>query len=156
MINKRFYIFTAIAITSLTACEKIRSGSELQYDEISYIKKLGLLDKQEQIIKFYSNYKFKNAGNFFTEKRIAKYWIDEHDSKKTDIRYALYNDIIAIDSTSDVPSTYCPYLLITRKDKSQFKVFVNGKKSEVKNFFSEVIDTWSQQRSTASLPHQAP
>lgn len=139
MINKRFFIFTAIAITCLPACEKIRSGAELQHHEISYIKDLGLLDNNEHIIKFYSNYKFRNAGNFFTEKRIAKYWIDEHDSSKTQIEYALYEDILSIDSTADVPSTYCPYLLVTRKNHTQFKVFVNGKKRDVIVFFEDAM-----------------
>lgn len=60
------------------------------------------------------------------------------------------------DSTTAVPSTHCPYLLITRKDKTRFKVFVNGKQAAVKNFFAEAIRKWAQHQSLASLPHQAP
>ncbi|QEC45387.1 hypothetical protein [Pseudobacter ginsenosidimutans] len=139
MINKRFSIIAAMAIICLIACNKIKSGKEMPGQETSYIKKLGLLDKNEQIIKFYSNYKFKNAGNFFTEKRIAKYWIDEHDSSKTQIEYAFYEDIKSIDSITNVPSTYCPYLLVTRKNGSTFKVFVNGKKRDVIVFFEDAM-----------------
>ncbi len=144
-----------IAVCSLIACNKIKSGNELHRQETNYIRQLGLLDDHEQIIKFYSNYKFRNAGNFFTEKRIAKYWIDKKDSSKTEITYALYNDILSIDSTTAVPSTHCPYLLITRKDSTRFKVFVNGKQTEVKNFFAEAIHKWAQHQSLALLPHQA-
>lgn len=152
MINKCFIIIAAIAFV---ACNKIKSGTELQTQEKTYLRKLGLLDDHEQIIKFYSNYKFKSAGNFFTDKRIAKYWIDKRDSSKTEITYALYSDILSIDSTTAVPSTWCPYLLVTRKDKTQFKVFVNGKNADVKNFFAEAIHQWTNTQHLASLAYQA-
>ena len=148
MINKCTILLIAVACI---ACNKIKSGTELQDKETAYIRSLGLLQDQEQIIKFYSNYKFKNAGNFFTDKRIAKYWIDKKDSAKNEIIYAYYDDILSIDSTTNVPSSYCPYLLVTRKDKSQFKVFVNGKKPVVIAFISEAICKWEASRKLAGL-----
>ncbi|MGN6421327.1 MAG: hypothetical protein ACTHMC_27685 [Pseudobacter sp.] len=141
MINKPTILLIAVAFI---ACNKIKSGNELQDKETAYIRSLGLLQDQEQIIKFYSNYKFKNAGNFFTNKRIAKYWIDKKDSSKNEIIFAYYDDILSIDSTTNVPSSNCPYLLVTRKDKSQFKVFVNGKKPVVNAFFTEAIRKWEE------------
>lgn len=148
MINKPFFFLIAV---SLLSCNKIKSGTELQPKETSYIRSLGLLHEQEQIIKFYSNYKFKNAGNFFTNKRIAKYWINKKDSTKNEIAYAYYDDILSIDSTTNVPSTNCPYLLITRKDNSQFKVFVNGKKAVVNNFITEAIRKWEDNRTLTKM-----
>jgi len=152
MINKCFLIIAALAFV---ACNKIKSGNEMQTQETTYLRKLGLLDDHEQIIQFYSNYKFKSAGNFFTDKRIAKYWIDKRDSSKTEIAYALYSEILSIDTTTAVPSTYCPYLLVTRKDKTQFKVFVNGKNADVKNFFAKAIHQWTSTQQLASLAYQA-
>lgn len=152
MINKCTFLLIAVVFI---ACNKIKSGNELQDKETAYIRSLGLLQDQEQIIKFYSNYKFRNAGNFFTDKRIAKYWIDKKDSSKNEIIFAYYDEILSIDSTTNVPSSYCPYLLVTRKDKSQFKVFVNGKKPAVRSFFSEAISKWTAHRSHAHLAYQA-
>ena len=152
MINKCTILLIAVA---LIACNKIKSGSELQDKEKAYIRSLGLLQDQEQIIKFYSNYKFKNAGNFFTDKRIAKYWIDKKDSSKNEIIFAYYDDILSIDSTTNVPASNCPYLLVTRKDQSQFKVFVNGKRPAVHNFFAEAITKWTNYQPLAHLAYQA-
>ena len=141
MINRFAAIFLTIIV--FTSCEKIRKGTELSKKETAYLHQLGLLDPSEHIFKFYSNFKFKNAGNFFTDKRIAKYWIDKHDSSETEIAYAYYEDIASIDSTTNVPATYCPYLLVTKKDSTTFKVYVNGKKPVVKAFFEEAIATFS-------------
>lgn len=152
MTNKCILTLTTILFL---ACNKIKSGNELMEKETSYIRSLGLLQDHEQIIKFYSNYKFRNAGNFFTDQRIAKYWIDKKDSTKNEIASAYYDDILAIDSITAVPSSNCPYLLVTKKDRSSFKVFVNGKKTAVKEFFAEAMGKWSKHQALASLTHQA-
>lgn len=152
MINK--FTLLLIPLICCFACNKIKSGNELLEKETSYIRSLGLLQEHEQIFKFYSNYKFRNAGNFFTNQRIAKYWIDQKDSSKNEIASAYYTDILSIDSNTNVPSGKCPYLLITRKDRSSFKVFVNGKRTAVKEFFAEAISKWTNHQALASLPHQ--
>ena len=66
----------------LSACNHIETGDALSKTDIQRIQKLNLLDKGEKIYKFYSEFKNEVAGNFFTDKRIAKYWIDEKDKTK--------------------------------------------------------------------------
>jgi len=47
-----------------------------------------LLDKDEKIYKFDSEFKSDVAGIFFTDKRLAKYWIDKKDKTKDQISFA--------------------------------------------------------------------
>lgn len=67
----------------ITACKnRIETYQTLGKTDIDVIKSLRLLDTNERIIQFYSEYKNKNAGNFFTDRRMATYWIDPHDKLK--------------------------------------------------------------------------
>jgi hypothetical protein len=101
-----------------------------------------LLDRDEVIYKFYSEFKNDRAGNFFTNKRIAKYWIDSRHKEKNEISFAFYPDIKSIDTVFYAGLTYCPYMLITRRDNTQFKVCADGKKSEIKSFFEDAMKLW--------------
>lgn len=80
------------------SCNRIERGDQLNKEDINRIQQLGLLDPGEKIIKFYSEFKKQVAGNFFSNKRVAKYWIDEHNKTKNGISSAYYGDIISIDS----------------------------------------------------------
>ena len=132
-------IFIGILIFS---CNYIGKESGLNANDIKYIQSMGLLDKNEKIYKFYSEFRTKNAGNFFTDKRIATYWIDERNTEKNEISYAFYADIKSIDTIYNAGVTYSPYLLVTKKDDTQFKVSVNGKREAIKAFFAEAIQQW--------------
>jgi len=74
----------------------IETEDTLSKTDIERIQKLNLLDKDEKIYKFYSEFKNKVAGNFFTDRRIAKYWIDENDKTKDVTVFAFYQDIKSI------------------------------------------------------------
>lgn len=124
--------------------QKIETGQTLKKETADIIRSLGLLGDSEQIIQFYSNYEQSKAGSFFTNKRIAHYWLDDNDKNKNDTSYAFYPDIVAIDTTVTVPDTYAPYLTVTKKDSSQFRLFVEGRKSEIRAFFEEAILTWKK------------
>ncbi len=128
------------------SCNRIETGDSLGRSENEYILSLKLLDENEKIYKFYSEYKVKVAGNFFTDKRIAKYWIDERNKENDLIVFALYKDIKLIDTVYNAGATYTPYMLITKTDGTTFKVSVNGKKAEVKSFFEEALNMWRQYR----------
>ena len=103
----------------------IETRDTLSKADIEYIQSLKLLDKGEKFCKFYSEYKKKVAGNFFTDKRIATYWIDERNKKKNKISFAFYPDIKSIDTVYEAGVTYSPYMLVTKKDNTKFKVSVN-------------------------------
>src|SRR5690242_21871006 len=91
-------IFIVCMLSFLFSCNHIQTGDTLSRSDIEYIQNLHLLDQNEKIYKFYSEYKKKVAGNFFTNKRIAKYWIDERNKEKNQISFAFYPDIKSIDT----------------------------------------------------------
>jgi len=128
------------------ACNKIETGDTLSKTDIERIQNLKLLDQDEKIYKFYSEFKNDVAGNFYTDKRMAKYWIDDRDKSKDVAVFAFYPDIKSIDTVYFAGSTYCPYMLVTRKDGSQFKVCVEGKRKEIKAFFEDAIGIWSKNK----------
>ena len=120
----------------------IEPGSKLSNSDVALIQRLHLLDRGERICKFYSEYKTKVAGNFFTDKRLACYWMDERDKSKDRIAFAYYPDIIAIDTVYNAGVSYSPYMLVRAKDGSGFKVCANGSHEEIKAFFEEAIQQW--------------
>ena len=105
---------------------------------------MGLLDDGEKIVRYYSNYTKEKAGNFFTDKRIAHYWLDDNDPAESDTSFAFYQDILSIDTVYGVPDTFVPYMTITKKDSSAFKVFIDGSQKEVKEFFEGAMDLWKR------------
>ena len=131
----------------LISCNEIKSGKEVKKETVDLIKSLDLLDKDETIIKYYSNHTEELAGNFFTNKRIAHYWLVENSRSGIDIDFAYYNDIISIDTTFEVAEFSVPYMKITKSDSSSFRVFVGGQRSEVEAFFEEAKKEWKNKRS---------
>ncbi len=128
----------------LPACNGIISGDKLTKSDIQRIQKLGLLEKDETILKFYSEYKKSVAGNFFTNKRLASYWLDETDKSKNNINTAFYQDIISIDTVCNAGTTYSPFMNVMRKDSSIFKVCFDGEKNEIRKTFVEAITKWKE------------
>lgn len=145
-------IFTPILcfclLTSLSSCfnNKIETEKTLKPEVREYIQSLNLLDKDEPIYKFYSEFKKKVAGNFFTDRRMAKYWIDERDKTKNKIEFAYYPEILSIDTFYFAGATYCPYMLVKRKDNTAFKVSVDGKREDIKAFFEDAMQLWRQNK----------
>ncbi|WP_286967483.1 hypothetical protein [Flavobacterium sp. UBA4854] len=136
--------FSLLFLVFFISCNKIETQSSLNKKDLNFIKSLNLLDKEETIYKFYSENTKETAGNFFTNKRVASYWIDKRKVERNEIVFAFYNDIIKIDTVNYAGITYCPYALITKKDKSTFKVSVDGKKIEVKSFFEDLLFQWKK------------
>lgn len=128
------------------ACNKITSGNDLTESDIQKIKQLGILNDNEGIIKFYSEYKKNVAGNFFTNKRIASYWKDENNKTKDKINSAFYQDIIRIDTITNAGASFSPYINVMRKDSTQFKVCFDGEKAEIRKTFEEVISIWKSNK----------
>jgi hypothetical protein len=138
--------FLFVLILLIVACNNIETGDTLSKGDIERIQLLKLLDKDEKIYKFYSEFKNEVAGNFFTDKRIASYWIDERDKSKDKRVFAYYPDIKSIDTIFYAGATYSPYMLVTKQDSSQFKVCVDGKRNEIKEFFEEALSIWTQKK----------
>ena len=143
---KATIITSGIAILVSTSCHNIKDGKKLNNSTVKLIRSLGLLEQDEKIIKYYSNYVEKGAGNFFTNKRIAHYWLDRSDRSKNDTSFAFYHDIISIDTVYVVPDTFSPYMTIKKSDSTEFKVYVDGNHNEIKSFFEEAINIWQAKK----------
>ncbi len=136
--------FSIIFLICFISCNKIETQKTLNQNDLNYIKSLKLLDKNEIIYKFYSENTNETAGNFFTNKRVATYWIDKRDSKNNQLKYAFYKDIIKIETRKRAGATYCPYALITKKDNTKFEVFVDGSEQDIKSFFEDLLFEWKK------------
>jgi hypothetical protein len=129
---------------ALSACNKIYDGEQLSSKTINRLKSLKLLNSRERIYQFYSNAPSKaaGAGNFYSTERIAHYWLDD-DKRKHEVGFAYYKDIAHIDTVYLTKTlTYISYMVITRKDGSQFRVYVGGKKPQVRTFFEHAVAHW--------------
>ena len=135
-----------VSLVLLVSCNKIETNDTLNKSDISLIQDLNLIDENEKIIKFYSEYRKENSGNFFTNKRVAKYWIDKEDESKNVINSAFYKDIKSIDTVYNAGLTYCPYLMISKIDGTSFKISVEGDKTEVKSFFVDLLKEWDKNK----------
>ena len=135
-----------VSLVLLVSCNKIETNDTLNKSDISLIQDLNLIDENEKIIKFYSEYRKENSGNFFTNKRVAKYWIDKEDESKNVINSAFYKDIKSIDTVYNAGLTYCPYLMISKIDGTSFKISVEGDKTEVKSFFEDLLKEWDKNK----------
>ena len=149
--GENFYIMKSFLINFfslflLVSCNKIETNDTLNKSDISLIQDLNLIDENEKIIKFYSEYRKENSGNFFTNKRVAKYWIDKEDESKNVINSAFYKDIKSIDTIYNAGLTYCPNLMISKIDGTSFKVSVEGDKTEVKSFFEDLLKEWDKNK----------
>lgn len=142
------YFSILIFLLGFISCtnEKIETGQTLEKETRDLIKSLGLLSEDEKILKYYSNFEKDKAGNFFTTKRIAHYWLDDYDDAKNDTSFAFYEDVAYIDTIYKVFDTYAPYMEITKNDSSKFKIYVEGRKNEIQIFFEEAILTWKKNK----------
>jgi hypothetical protein len=138
-------ILFAFVSVILISCGGEYSKQSLTKEDTVRIRRLGLLDTTESIIRYTANYEKEVAGNFYTNKRVAQYWIDERYADRNLINYAYYKDIIRIDTTYNTTSlTQASYLTITKSDASSFKVYITGNKQEVQGFYQEVLNRWQQ------------
>jgi hypothetical protein len=128
----------------LPSCTKIYTGEELSSKEIEHIKKLGLLDSGEEIYQFYSNNGVKGAGNFYTTKRVARYWHHQQDKQN---EFAYYKDIARISLTYHPHGDFViPSMTIIKNDSTQFKVYAEGEEAEVKSFFDNIQTHWRAEK----------
>lgn len=102
---------------------------------------LARLSADEQIYQFYSNNGgVEGAGNYYTTKRIGHYWRYQR-AQETESAY--YQDVARVTINYNPPGDFViPYLLVTRKDSTQFKVYVGGERGQVRDFFAKCRAHW--------------
>ncbi|HVW95862.1 MAG TPA: hypothetical protein VHA56_07830 [Mucilaginibacter sp.] len=142
-----FYLLILSAM--LSSCEPgIKRGADISANHISYIKSLGLLSEGEHIILFDAQYKIRKSGNFFTNKRIAAYWIDDKNGKKSAVHSAYYREIDSVKSRFDPTrgSVFSSFLEVYPRGMEKFRVYVWADSAETRYFFEQAIAEWKKNR----------
>ena len=143
-----------IAVTLLSCAHHSKKGNDLSVSDIKYIKGLHILQDNETIMLFDTQADLKTSGNFFTDKRLASYWIDKRDSTKNSVRFAFYTEIDSLQTTDLTKSlTYASFLNISKHDGTSFKVYIDGDSTEVWKFFNLAITTWLNTKDKTEIPH---
>jgi hypothetical protein len=136
-------IIFAFSLLFTSCSEKIVDGSKLPQSIITHIQKLGILEKEEPILYFYTSFNNKASGNFITEKRLASYW--QNNSPKDDyIRSAYYNEINSISVKYGDGFEFTSALVIELNDGQKFDVYFCGTKEEIDKLHKEVIKLWKK------------
>ncbi|WP_156126516.1 hypothetical protein [Hymenobacter sp. DG25B] len=130
----------------LLSCNHLETQATLSPGELAFIRSVGMLDQGETVHRFYSNFELRKAGSFFTDKRMAHYWLDGDDPRQHQRESAFYPDITAIDPVFKVPDFDCPYLQVRRKDQTTFRVYMDGSREEMQRFYQEALRAWNQHR----------
>ena len=125
----------------LVSCQKIETGQNVDAETIQLVKSLRLLDLDERIVLYYSNFEKNKAGSFLTNKRIAHYWLDKQPDKNR-LESAYYQNIVSITPKYNVPDFDCPYIEITGKDGTRFRAYMEGSSEEKKLFFEQAVALW--------------
>ncbi len=142
---KKTYLLLILILFSCSK-NKIETNDSLEINDIKYIKNLGLLDDDEKIIRFYSEYKNEVAGNFYTDKRICEYWIDERNVSKSQKKFAFYKDIVKLKPNFNPGLTYSKYVEVTKSDGNTFRICMDGTKAEIEDFVNVMVLTWKKKR----------
>jgi hypothetical protein len=79
---RKLFQLSALLILCSACDNKIETANTLTKQDFDRLQSINLLDTAEQVYKFYSEFKNSVAGNFYTDKRLASYWLDEHDKSK--------------------------------------------------------------------------
>jgi hypothetical protein len=142
-------IVFAVGLIISSCGRDLETGDDLSTQDREFISELGILDDEENIILFDSQgggfNGLKTSGNFFTDKRIASYWIDKRDTTKTSIDYAFYVDIDTIWRYPKFKSlTYASYLEVHKRNGTKFKVYVDADSTRTWDFFNRALQEWSR------------
>lgn len=136
-------LITFIGLLLFISCTGIISGDQLSESEIEYIKSLGLLDENENIIQFSSQGSSnKQSGNFYTNRRVASYWLG--DTKEENIIHSAFYESIDSIHSEDLSTalTYSSHIHVFVNDSSSFKVYVDDDKENTQAFFDGVQERW--------------
>jgi hypothetical protein len=127
----------------LTACGH-KTEKNLPAEEVAYIRQLGLLEKGETISRYEGNLFGGHSGSFFTDRRIAGYWVND-DEKET--HSAFYPDIDSLTLTDKTQAvTLASYVTVYAADQSPFHVYIDLDSAGIHSFFNAAESAWKQYR----------
>ena len=138
-LKKRFLLCFLSAAFLLGGCSSYYSSSGLTDTDAAYLTDIDLLGSNENVLFFSSGLGIKQEGNFFTDKRVATYWIDPQRPHKEKRVSADYSEIADISIEYSSNSLYAHKITVTRIDSSQFPVYIGFKQAMAQDFSNALI-----------------
>ncbi|SHM03565.1 hypothetical protein [Mucilaginibacter sp. OK098] len=139
--------FSILVVFLFSSClSGIKKGADISRNHIDYIKSLGILPGDERIVLFVSQGRMKVSGNFFTDKRIAAYWIDGKHKENSFIKFAFYKEIDSIVPHLIKEANHSSYLEVYKNNGQKFKVYVDASSEETQYFFEKAIAEWKKNK----------
>ncbi|MEL6353990.1 MAG: hypothetical protein AAFR58_19870 [Cyanobacteria bacterium J06627_28] len=135
-----------LSATFLGGCSSYYSSSGLTDAEEDYLTEIDLLDNNEDVLFFSSGLGIKQEGNFFTDKRVATYWIEPERPHREKRVSADYSEIADISIAYSSNSLYAHKITVTRIDGSQFPVYIGFRRAIAQDFFEALIKQWQQEQ----------
>lgn len=150
------WIVPVVLLIVLSACaDGERGRNELSQQELDNIRSLGLLDSGEVILDLHSNAGGRDpvlhAGNFYTDRRVARYWIDK-DPERTKIKTAWLTDVDTLIPHFHNPWPASSAIQVRTGPHSWFNLYVNGEGEDevTTSFYSGLLEKWKKARETRS------
>ena len=115
--KKNIILYILIIIVLITGCaEKLKHGNEISIKQKQFLRNLGLICDNENIILFSASGDIMKSGNFFTNKRVASYWLGRREPA---LHYSIYSDIVNIELVLSQHWSLAHKINIIRKDQTQ-------------------------------------
>lgn len=137
MKNLRIYIFLIVLTACSTGTNEVKEKNEISIKTIQYIKELGLLDKNEEVLFFSTSLNYKVSGNIVTERRLASYWLN--NSADDYISSAYYYEIDDIFFKAKDGFEFSSYFKVNLKNGKNFNVYFSGEKEELQRIYYNVL-----------------
>jgi hypothetical protein len=127
----------------LTSCGH-QTEQNLSSEEQKYIRQLGLLDDGEIIRRFEGNTSFGHSGSFFTNRRIAGFYVDDDEKETHSAFYGEIDSLTLTDKTQAV--TLASYVTVYPAGESPFQVYIDLDSAGIHSFFEAAESAWKNHR----------
>ncbi|WP_164503523.1 DUF3857 domain-containing transglutaminase family protein [Pleionea sediminis] len=146
-------LFDLTSQIGLTPSESIIPGDQLLAHDIKYLQRKKVIKPGQKIEYFYSDALLfiRNDGNGFTKDHVFSYW-KENDTLHVDT--AKFSDIKNMNVQYSNSGLMATVLTITRKDDSEFLLYLSNEAGKDRTFVAELNRLWHQNNALALLKQE--
>lgn len=145
LIGAPLVLFTSLSSFNVIPSAEVVPGSRMWEKELEFLRSYDLLGPGETIDYYYSTamLSFEDDGNYFTDRRVVSYWIDQEDGEfyAAEARYDEIADISTKFSSTILDDTV---VTITKTDEAQFMLWISIEAKKDKIFVKALMDRWKQ------------
>ncbi len=120
----------------------IVEGKQLWVHDIKFMQRQNLFPVDEKLIYFYSDAMFnmRDDGNGFTRSHVFSYWKD--DNNRLNFESARFSEVKNIKATYSQTRSEISSVTITRKDDSEFILYISSENGKDKQFVETLKTQW--------------